>query len=140
MADYNHESVQPFVAGSAIAQWAPVYQNIASTRDEVVLPANSIAQDIVGLTIATVATPGDPAAVVVSGRAKAVCAASVGAGARVGIASTNGGLGPLVPSGLSTALGSALGAGGLRFAVGRTLKSYAPGEVMTVLLNPQQVI
>lgn len=140
MADYNHGDVYPFQAASAVGAWVPVFQPLASSRDEYVVPAATNSQDIIGLTIATAATYNDPVAVVTRGRAKAIAAASVGAGARVGIASANGALGPLTPSGVSTALGSALGGAGVRFQVGRSLKAYASGDVMTVLLDPAQIV
>ena len=77
----------------------------------------------------------DPHAVVTDGKAKAVCGASVGAGARVAIASTNGALGPAAAAG--GAGGASLGA---RYQVGLTLRAYAAGDIMTVLLDPGQIV
>lgn len=139
MADYNHEAVESFIAASQIGAYLPVFQNIASSRDDYVVPQTVVNGEIIGLTIATVPTYGDPVAVVLSGRAKAICAASVGAGALVGVASTNGALGPVLPSGITAHIGSG-GDVAARYAVGRTLKAYAAGDVMTVIVDPRQVI
>lgn len=132
MADYNHESVWPFTAASALAAFVPV--TLDTVNDQVVL-ADSTGDDVIGLTIATVATYGYSVAVVTDGKAKAVCGASVGAGARVAIASTNGALGPAAAAG--GAGGASLGA---RYQVGLTLRAYAAGDIMTVLLDPGQIV
>lgn len=140
MAYTGKQESQSLKVASAMGAYLPVFMPIASSVDETVVPANSVTQDVVGLTRATVGTYGVPAAIVVGGIAKAVAAASLGAGARVGIASTNGALGPVTPSGLSTALGSALGAAGARFQVGRALHAAAAGAFFSVLLDPAEII
>jgi hypothetical protein len=140
MAYTGDQITRSFKFASAIGAYRPVFMPLASSRDETVVPADSNTQDVIGLTRATVGTYGEAAAVVVGGVAKAIAAASLGAGVRVAIASTNGALGPLTPSGLSTALGSALGAAGARFVVGRSLHAAAAGAVFSVLLDPGQII
>lgn len=59
---------------------------------------------------------------------KLVAAASVGHGAEVGVASTNGDIGPIA------------GASGItRFAVGQTRSAAAAGEVVSVYVKPRQL-
>lgn len=125
---------------SAVGAYLPVFAPVGSSRDETVVPAGSQNHEVIGLTRATVGTYGEAAPIVVFGIAKAYAAASIGAGALVGVGSTNGRLIPIVPSGLSTALGSALGAAGLRFAVGRALHAVAADGIFSVLVDPRQVI
>lgn len=125
---------------SAMGAYLPVFMPLASPLRETVVPAASVNQDVIGLTRATVGTYGKAEPIVVRGIAEGLAAASIGAGALVGIASTNGALGPIVPSGLSTALGSALGAQTLRYVVGRSLHNVAAGETFSLFLNPSEVI
>lgn len=127
----------PFVAASAIRQYVPVmFLPGASALSETIQQAGSYNDDAFGFTIATVATYGDPAAVAVSGVTKAIAAASLGAGARVAIGSTNG---VLIPIGASNIASSANGTGG-RFVVGRALKNAAAGDVFPVLIEPSQIV
>lgn len=140
MAFENHKIVLPFQAASAVGAGVPVFANIASSRDEVVVPVGSLNQDILGVAIATAASALNSVPVCIEGVVKCVAAASLGAGARVAVGTTTGRLIPLTPSGLSTALGSALGAQGLRFVVGRALDAAADGDVFSVLLGPEQII
>ena len=140
MAYTGDQLTHSFRFASAMGAYLPVFAPIASSRDEVVVPAASLNHDIIGITRATVGTYNEAAAVVVGGVAKAIAAASLGAGARVAIGSTNGRLIPITPSGISTALGSALGAAGARFVVGRALHAAADGGIFSVLVAPEQVI
>jgi hypothetical protein len=66
-----------------------------------------------------------PQRVAVSGVTKAIAAASLGAGARVAVGSTNG---VLIPIGASNIASSANGSG-LRYVVGRALKNAVAGDV-----------
>ena len=140
MAYKNPGLTLPMTAASAIGAHLPVFMNIASSRDEVVVLAVANTSDVIGMTQATVASAGYEVGVVVSGVAKAIAAASLGAGVRVAVASTNGALGPLQPSGIATALGSALGAAGARFVVGRSLTAAAAGDIFSILLDPCEII
>jgi hypothetical protein len=102
---------------------------VASPLSETVVPAPSAGFNaaVAGLTIASVASPGDEVAVVFTGIAKARAAASLGAGAKVGAASLNGALGPI-----------ALGSPGLHF-VGFARTSAAAGEYFAVQIDPGQI-
>lgn len=141
MAHFSDQDVWPVTAASAIGAYLPVRGlGGASSVDERVIGAASVNEEVVGFTIATVATGGDPAQVAFRGKVKAIALASLGAWANVGVASTNGKLGPIAVGGLSTALGSALGAAGLRFQVGIALEAAAAGDVFTVLLRPCEVV
>lgn len=100
MAYYGDQVVANLYVGSLVGQYLPVFLNIASSRDSIAVPAATNSQDVIGLTIATGASVGNTLGVAVAGWAKARAAASLGAGARVGIASTNGALGPIQASGV----------------------------------------
>lgn len=139
MAHYDHVFNLPARAASQINFGVAVVGGFP-TAAETVFPAASAGQDHIGMSIATVASPGDPAAVAIHGVVKAIAAASVGAMTRVAAASINGALGPVQSSGLSTALGSALGAGGAKYSVGLALTPAAAGEVFAVLLDQRQLI
>lgn len=140
MAHYDHGLVLPFVAGSAVGQGVAVKMPIASSRNEVVIPAAAVTDDLVGLTIATQATYGYEVAVLVSGVGKARAAASVGAGAKVGVASTNGALGPVLASGTLASFGASAGLQPARYVVGRALTAAAAGEYFAVLLDPAEIV
>ena len=130
-----------FTAASAINQFVPVtLLGAASSIDDNVIRAGSVNQFPIGFTIATVPSAGNPVSVLLGGIAKAIAAASLGNGAQVAVGSTNGRLIPLLASGLSTAIGSALGAAGLRFSVGFALEDAADGAEFKVLLNPIQIV
>lgn len=140
MAYTGDQQTLSLVFASAMGQYLPVFMNLASSRDRVAVPAGTIADDVIGLTRATVGTYGLAETVVVGGFAKAIAAASLGAGARVAVGSTNGKLIPITPSGIGTGLGSALGAADIRYMIGRSLEAAAAGAIFTVLLDPGQVV
>lgn len=137
MAYTNHGERLSLKAASAIAQNVPVmFLPGGSALDLTVQRAGSINDIAVGMTIATVATYGDPAAVIVSGEAKGIAGASLGAGALVGVGSTNGILIPLIASNIaSVADGS-----GLRFVVGRALVNAAAADVFTIQIKAEQLV
>jgi len=142
MAYDNNGLVLPFKAASAIGQGVIAAMPFGSPLNETVVPAPSsgFAGRPVGLTDATQASFGRELAIITSGIGKARAAASIGAGALVVPASVNGAVGPLVPSGLATALGSALGAAGPRWVVGYALTSAAAGEFLSVLIDIDYVL
>lgn len=134
MAHTIHGDVMPFKGASAIAAWVPVMLLPGgSALDETVQRAGSINDIAIGLTIATVASPGDPAAIVVNGRAKAVAGASLGAGAFLGVGSTNGILIPLAAS-------AAAAPTALRNIVGRAVVNAAAADIFTIEVKPEQFI
>lgn len=134
MAHYNHTEVESLKAASVIAGFVPVmFLPGGSALDETVHRAGSINDVALGMTIATVATPGDPVAVVTAGRAKGIAGASLGAGAFLGVGSTNGILIPLSPS---AAAAPTLA----RYIVGQSLVNAVAGDVFTVKVKPEQFI
>lgn len=134
MAHFNHGETESLKGASAIAAFVPVmYLPGGSALDETVQRAGSLNDIAVGMTIATVASPGDPVTVVVSGRAKGVAGASLGAGALVGVGSTNGILIPQTPSVIATAMA-------LRTIVGRAVINAVAGDVFTIQVKPEQII
>ncbi len=137
MAHFGDQVVLPFKQASLISQYVAVRldtvdQQVMAATDSTVLP--------IGLSIATGASIGNGIAVAIAGVAKARAAASVGFGSPVGVSSVNGALGPIAASGLSTALGSALGAGGAKYQVGLSLHAAAAGDYFAVLLDPRQIV
>lgn len=139
---HNEEGFRvPLKVASGIAQYVPVtFVPAGSSVSETVYRAGSTNDYPIGMTTATGASPGDPVSIQVDGVVKGIAGASLGAGAFVGVGSTNGILIPVLASGLSTGLGSALGAQGLRFKVGISLKNAAAGDFFPVLLDPDQVV
>lgn len=134
MAHADHGPAYPFVAASQLKFGVAVKAD--TTVAEQVLPAASTNDEIVGITIATVPTYGAPVAIVRSGVAKAIAAASTGHMARVGVASTDGSFGPISAS----AAGASGVAIALRYSMGWALKAAAAGEVFPVLLDPRQIV
>lgn len=133
MAHSNVKGAEPFKAASAIAQWVPVRGlEGASSLDETVLAQGSINQFAIGMTIATVASPGDPAAIVIAGsRAKAIAGASLGAFAPVQIGSTNGILVPVARGVTASTITS---------QVGYSVQAAVAGDVFTIIVDPKQVL
>lgn len=129
MAHYNHEDVYPGKAASAMAQWVPV----TLVGDETVRTTASLNELSIGFTIASVASPNDSVAFVTDGKCKAVAAASLGAGARLAVGSTNGVLIPLAAS-----AGAAPTA--VRYVAAIAMQAAQPGDVFTVLVDPDEII
>lgn len=132
----------PVKAASAIAQFAPVsFLPAGSALSEVVYRTGSLIEMSIGLAFATVASPGDPVTLIHPGEVgKGIAGASLGAGAPLVVGSTNGILIPQLASGLSTALGSALGALAARWSVGIAVKNAAAGDIFPVYVKPDQII
>lgn len=118
----------PFVAASAIVPLRPVRIDTGSNKRQVVLAATQNVE-VHGLTGAATVLQGESVTVYGRGAVKeAVAAASLGAGADIGVASTNGALGPV--SGAS---------GVSRFRVGVSLEAAAAGEKFSVYVDPKQL-
>jgi hypothetical protein len=125
MAWDNHDKViTKKVASAAISAYLPV-KSLDAAADKVVLAA-SVNDRPVGFTVATGASAGHPIAVVTRGFVKAIAAASLGAGNEVGVASTNGALGPV-----------AAASGLTKWVVGEAQQSAAAGDTFTVELRPR---
>jgi hypothetical protein len=122
----HRDTFPKIVASAALVANVPV-KPLAGTADKVVLAA-SVNDYPLGFTIASGASAGNPIAIVTEGVVKAICSASVGAGAEVGVASTNGGLGPVS------------GASGLtKYVVGEAQNSAAAGDTFSVQLRVRQI-
>lgn len=84
----DEDSRLPKIAASAIRAGEPV-RSSASANNEV-LPVGTANVAVLGLALATAASPGDPVAVSVEGVEIARACASLGPGALVSVGSTNG--------------------------------------------------
>jgi hypothetical protein len=104
-----------------------------SARDEAIHPAASLNIHVLGVARATCATPGLPVEVALDGFVKVVACGSLGAGAIVGVGSTNGRLIPQVPSAAATAMA-------VRWIVGTAETAAADAGIFTVRLKPDQIV
>lgn len=123
------------IAASALAQYVCV--TFDSSTDNQVFTAGSANVDAIGVVYqATVPTYGYAVNIAMEGFVKCYVAASVGAGARVSVASANGAIGPVVypaaaPSGA---------AGARSYSIGRILAAAAAGDLATIELDPREVV
>lgn len=139
MAHFDESHGEPFKGASAIAQWVPVVGlEGTSSADETVIRAGSTNQFPIGMTIATVASPGDPVTVITGGKTKGIAGASLGAFTPVGVGSTNGILIPLTRYSASYAASNTALA--QISQVGIAMQSAAAGDVFTILVKPAQVL
>lgn len=134
MAHFQHEIVYPGKTASAVPQYMPLTKTLA-VDEQFQVPSSSL-ERIVGFSLATTASPGGDVAVVVAGWAKAIAAASLGAGAHVILGSINGAMIGVIPSGVASALGVTQAP---RFSVGIALTNAAAGQVFSVLLQPGEI-
>jgi len=142
---FTDTGLLPLKAASAMAQWVPVGPAAAGSQlSETVIPLADTTVLPLGINTATIPTYGGAAAVAIKGQqAYGIAAASLGMGAQVAIASTNGALGPVVASGIpaiASGVPAAVAAVAARFAVGRALKNAATGDYFPILVDPAQVI
>lgn len=136
MAHHMDRYNLPLKAASAIAQNVPVtFLAAGSAANETVVRAGSINDDVIGMSIASIAA-GQEAAVAFYGVTKGIAGASLGAGARLGVGSTNGILIPLTASNIASAANGT----GLRYTVGRSLKNAAAGDVIPIVIDQNQII
>lgn len=132
MATESEVHGQAMIAASVINMGAAVA--FASGKAEQVHPATALdTLPIMGLAIATAASPGVGVAVQVSGRGKAIAAASIAAGRPVTAGSINGALVEFVPSSYNTASSFTAAP---QFAVGYALANAGAGDVFSVLIQP----
>jgi hypothetical protein len=134
MAWKNEGLVLPKVTASAIGQYVCVQND--TTTDSQVFVAGSCNVDAIGVSQASVPTYGLSIGVQVDKVAKILVAASVGAGARVMVASANGGIGPAIypaaaPSGA---------AAGRVFSIGVIQEARNAGEYATVNIDPREIV
>jgi len=158
---YNKDvtSSDTFGAATAVGQYVAVKMlALASYADKTCVPGETSADDILGITTATQPTYGQPVRVALNGVVKAIAAAAIYAGQLACIASTNGALGPIIPSGLPpVATGNAasgayplspsgyvqiLGVAAQlpKFSCGRALTSAAAGEFFSVHIDRREII
>lgn len=159
---YNKDvtSSDTFVAASAVGQYVAVKMlALASYADKTCVPGETSADDILGITHeAPQPTYGQPVGVALNGVVKAIAAAAIYAGQLAAVASTNGALGPIIPSGLpAVATGNAASgayplspsgyvqiAGNAavlpKFSIGRALTSAAVGELFSVHIDRREII
>jgi hypothetical protein len=135
MAFTQNDGRPPLVAASAIKAYAPIaFLAAASARSETVVAAASLNEFQFGVALATVASPGEPVSYWRHGDvAKCIAGASMGAGARVAVGSTNSviGLAAEVAAGPT---------GPPKFALGVLLKNAAAGDFVPVFLTTSQVV
>lgn len=121
---------QSILAASAINPYSPV--KLVGTDQPLAIPAATSTDEIFGFNgVGTAGASGVNAAEMVTlyeegNYVKAIAAASLGAHTDVGIASTNGALGPVV---------RASGVAGFR--VGKSMTPAAAGEVFTCYVKPK---
>jgi hypothetical protein len=119
----------PAKAASAIGAGIPVTYDVADTQRQVVAVASRNVEPF-GVTLATAANPGDSVTVMERGNViKAVAMASIGAGAPVGVGSSNGAL-TLVAAGAS---------GAVVWQVGVSMSAAAAAETFSFYVNPRQL-
>jgi hypothetical protein len=138
MSWQNVKQTLPGVAASAVAMYAVLKRDL--TVDNQYFTAGSVNDDAVGISLATVPTYGYAVPVAVEGVTKVLVIASSGAGARMSVGSTNGGVIPVIPSGLATSIGSALGVQGLRYSIGVLQEARAAGEYGSLFIDPREIV
>lgn len=125
MAAELHRTGFPAVAASQVAERAVV---TLGGRERGVLPVATRNVLPYGITVHA-ASAGVAVAVLDRGNyAKVLAAASLGAGAETGVASTNGAVGPI--SGAS---------GAVAYSVGQSVEPSAAGEYFVLYVNPRQL-
>jgi hypothetical protein len=112
----------PKVAASAIRAGEPV-RSSASSNNQVLPVGTAVGVRVLGVALATAASPGDAVAVDTQGVVVARACASIGPGALVSIGSTNGRLALAVSASSHE-------------VVGESQVAAADGDWFSVLLNP----
>jgi hypothetical protein len=138
MAQFQNRVGFPLRAASAIAQYVPVrlvgdQVTPGSALSETVVRAGSSNEDVLGMTEATVASPGGEVQVTFFGITKGVAGASLGAGARLQVGSTNGILIPFIPT------GAAASGPSRSYVVGRSLRNAVVGDIFSFVVDPEQI-
>lgn len=135
MAHTQMDARPPLKAASAMGAYLPLTFLLGgSSLSETARLAASFNEYCIGLTLATVASAGDPVQWYVPGDVgKGIAGASMGAGAFVGAGSTNGVLGVVAQG------GGAAGASRTA-AVGICLKNAVAGDIVPILIAPQFVL
>lgn len=126
MAEFLRNSL-PFTVASDIQANRPV--KIDTAADRQVVAAASVNDRVHGFIDSATHLQGEAVTVYGQGAVvSVVAAASLGAGAAVGVASTNGAIGPVS------------GASGLtKYEAGVSVESAAAGEKFSLYVNPRQI-
>jgi hypothetical protein len=123
-----HRSGFPAKAASAVGALVAVSHDTGDTQRQV-LPVSTVNVEPFGVTLATAVNAGDAVTVLERGNVVKVTAiASLGAGADIGVASSNGALGLV-----------AAASGVVKWAVGKSMSAAAAGEVFSLYVNPRQL-
>jgi hypothetical protein len=126
--ELHRQGAIPCKAASPIAAGVAVQIDVADTQRQV-LPIASANIEPFGITVATALT-GQGVSVWDRGNVvKALAAASLGAGANVGVVGATNSLG-LIAAGAS---------GSVVWAVGKSMTAAAAGEVFSFYINPRQL-
>jgi len=131
MAFELHRNHFPGIAASVINAGQVVALAPGDTQRTVVpvatqLPISAASSVPLGIALATSASPGNAVSILDAlNVVKVSAAASIGAGAPVGLASSNGGFGPITASG--------------SWVVGQSVTAAAAGEVFSVYVNPRPI-
>lgn len=117
----------PGIAASAINSGQAVTPDVGDVQRQF-LPIATVNIEPFGVARATAVTAGDAVTVYDTGHVvRAVAAASLGHGADVGVATTNGALGPVVAA-----------SGVVKWFVGKSLSAAAAGETFSLSIRPRQ--
>lgn len=128
MAHTLFEGGDPYIAASAINPYEAVV--FASGSPEKVMPARAATGFMPGLALqATAPSPGNPIAIQGFGRAKAIAAASIGAGQLVTSGANASGLVAFTPA-------AATAGNPQRYVIGVALENANPGSIFTVDIRP----
>lgn len=125
----------PLKCASAMGAYLPIqFLQGGSSLTETVIQAATYNVPQFGLSAATVINPGDPIEIwQPHDVGKGIAGASMGAGALVGVGSTNGVLG------LVTAV-AAGPTGPPKFALGWLMQNAAVGDEVSVYIDPKQIL
>ena len=122
-----HRSGYPAVAASAVNAGAAV--TVASGSDSRVAPVATVNVRPLGIALATGATVGLAVTVLDEGNVAVVTVgASVGRGAEIGVASTNGALGPVAGA-----------SGSVVYSVGQSVSAGDADQDISLYVNPRQL-
>jgi hypothetical protein len=124
----QHRTAISALAASAMSVGQLVTYDVGDTQRQVV-PVSTVNVEPLGIALASAVNPGDGVTVLDRGNiVKVLAAASLGAGADVGVV------------GATTSLGLVAAASGVvKWAAGKSETAAAAGEVFSFLINPRQV-
>lgn len=122
-----HRGGYPGIAATAINAGAAVAQDTATDRAFVPIASRNIRP--FGIAQASAPNAGDGVAIFDEGNTEVLIAgASLGRGAEIGVASTNGALAPV-----------AAASGSVVYSVGQSVSAAAAGEEFSLYVNPRQL-